>query len=66
MARGFKTENAVNVPKILWQFASPMAMGDKLQGQGIQRIPPFSSLDFCCSGSKDVELPVLEVQDFVV
>lgn len=49
MVRGFKTENVVNVPKILWQFASPTAMGDKLQGQGIQHIPPFSSLDFCCS-----------------
>ena len=25
-----------------------MAMGDKLQGQGVQHIP-FSSLDFCCN-----------------
>lgn len=47
MIKEVKTENVVNVPKILCQFVSPMATGDKLQGQGIQHIPPLRSLDFC-------------------
>lgn len=49
MIKGTKTENVVNVPKILCQFASRMAMGDKLQGQGFQHTPPFSSLEFRCN-----------------
>lgn len=33
-----------------------MAMGDKLQGQVIQHIPPFSSWDFCCNCQQDCEI----------
>lgn len=51
-----KTENALNLPRTLCQFVSPMAMGDKLQGQVIQHIPLFSSWGFCCNCQQESEI----------
>lgn len=54
--KGIKTENVLNLPKTLCQFVSPMARGDKLQGQVIQHIPPFSSWGFCCNCQQECEI----------